>query len=221
MHHRLVSGMTGSGKSFYVWALAGIHPGPVIYWNPLAQKPETGAWIRADCRNSATQIIDAAAFRLRPVCYTPSATERQARRELEILCDELMSRTHNPPLLLIIDEADEHCRDGDLDSPIRRIAKRGRNQGLELVAVTQFPADIAKSVVRNCRYRVLFRVEDAGSYYKAHHMPVDDIDRLLTAGGEHAYVTYIDGDLKGPYRVAGNQVDVPARGGGGNGTKAE
>lgn len=197
--HVFVAGQTGSGKSYAAvrWALSWSTVAPVIVLDPADQGlPFT----RADRHDEWSDILAAAAAG--GVAYVPHDDPRYAAAELQLIAGRLMRRGEGePPALLVVDEAQEYAPEGRV-GPLHRIALRGRRRpgsaGVQLVAISPRPAQVAKAIVSQCRYHVIFSTSSfEDEYMRRHGLPADEIRAALAAAPDYSYALLDNGRLLG------------------------
>ena len=167
--HVLVSGTTGSGKSVLLRAMA--------VSLALANSPDTLRFLCIDPKNRTFRALASAPHLARPVVSDPA----EALEALSSLIRTMTFRDKHgespassptvPHIVVFIDElADLVVSNGDagaagasISDALTRLAQRGREAGIHLVAATQHPsAAILGSVMRaNFPLRLVGRVTSA------------------------------------------------------------
>lgn len=210
----MVVGATGTGKSWYAWeranrarsclffdtedaaAGAGRPPGPVIRagW-------EDGAVDLVRCLRGKAPMPAV-------VQYVPRDSEKVARAELAVLVNALIARP-GPEVLLAVDEAYYYAAEGLADGPLHLVARRGRKYGLALLAVTQRPADVSKTLVTQCSRHILFKTSCEGPWFSRYGLPAEGIRARLDAAPAYSYLVWDGIVLTGPFGGEGKREGVP------------
>jgi hypothetical protein len=199
--HELIIGMTRSGKSYHAQAAAQAWPGPVLFYNPQGQKMDVGEWTRATPNDSLSALVSLLSNRPRArVQFTPHWNTEVARPQLARIVDECMQRIWTPPLLIVVDEADQVAPQGKNGTPAHQIAQRGGKQQVWGRFVTQHPSVVSKMVMRQCTRKTIFLTEDSAAYFKQYGWPGDEIERILSTAPKHSYVEWQNRQLTGPFR---------------------
>jgi len=165
--HLLVAGTTGSGKTELLRS--------IIVSLAMSHRPSEISLVLIDPKRRALKPFDVLPHLLRPVVYEASA----AKELLEQLVALMIERDHGgkhlvsgdrsgePRVVVVIDElVDLLLVDPEIETPLMRLAQRGREAGIHLVAATQKPtaAVIGTLTKANFPVRLVGRVtspEDA------------------------------------------------------------
>lgn len=195
--HETVLGMTRSGKSVYAQASALRWPGPVLFFNPQGQKMDLGSWTLVTPRDSLSDLLQLMTTKRARVNFVPTWHPDQARRELGAIVARAMQRIWTPPLLVVVDEADQVAPQGKIGTPAHQIAQRGGKQQVWGMFVTQHPAVLSKVIIRQTMRKTVFMLED--NNLDQYFMPAAEIDKILTAAPKYSYVVWEGKQLTGPF----------------------
>lgn len=199
--HKFTVGMTRSGKSYHAQVCAKAWPGPVLFYNPQAQKMDLGEWTKVTPNDSLSALVSLLSHRKQArVNFIPHWKRKIAVPQLGVVVDTLMQRIWTPPLLVIVDESDQVSPEGSDGTPGHEIAQRGAKQGVWGNFVTQHPSVVSKVIMRQCLVKEIFVTEDSASYFKHYHWPGDEIERILSVAPKHSYLVWSNRQLTGPFR---------------------
>jgi hypothetical protein len=194
--HSLVTGTTGSGKSYFALNQARSEGwGQILFWNP--QEDELAdSWPQADWRDRLDLL-----FRSGHVSYVPQRNPKHAAKEARALVDYAMQRVWTKPVLFIWDECDLLAPQGRQGTPLHEVAQRGRKRRVFGRNVTQFPALVDKTIVRQCRLQYYFPTPFGDAYYRRQGLdPVAITGPLERSGMKFPYMRWTNGKLEGPFQ---------------------
>lgn len=199
--HLFIAGMTRSGKTYFALQIMAAWPGPVLFFNPQGEK--VGAMIHADGKVS-TSVIVKALRQGKKISYVPDIeNQKVAMAELALLVGSVVgSMWPGRGLLFVVDECQDFAPQGKTDSPVYMIARRGLRWGITGCFIAQSPADVAKVVCRQAENHYIFHVDDYDrAYYSRYHIPGEDIEQRIAAGGPYSFCLWSQGVVEGPLKV--------------------
>lgn len=193
--HVLVVGKTGSGKTYWMAKVCSYLPA-YIFVNPQEE----------DIVDSITQVVTEDSHEVirlleegyRKIQFLPAEDDSVAidqlediRRDLWEVAGEMHIKEGQWWMNMIIDECQIYAPLGSRND-IQSFARRGRRYGIKLWALSQQPQDLAKGIVNNVDYQVLFRLGQYSSiYFKNYKIPIEP--HLEWIANDYHYVLY-DGD---------------------------
>jgi len=192
--HRAYFGQSGTGKSTLAAYHAAEAGANVLFFNTQDEEGILPGFARAG-RGDLVELLSAGR-----VDYVPAAEDDHARMELDVIVRE-MFRRRDRVNILIVDEAQEFAPEGGAPGPLERVARRGRRHQVELWVVSQHPADLSKSVLRQMSAVYLFELPYSDRYLKMQHIPSGDLHELLRRGGDYSYAVWDGLELDGPHRL--------------------
>lgn len=198
--HELCIGMTRSGKSHHAQVVAQRHPGPVLFFNPQAQELEIGEWTRVTPNDSLKALISLLRRGRARVSFEPHWNSEIARKQLRGIVDKIMRLKWDPPLLVVVDEGDQVAPEGKNGTPAHQIVQRGAKQGIWGEIVTQHPAVLSKTIMRQCFRKVIFITEDSAAYFKRYGWPGERIEQILSEAPQYSFLVWEARQLTGPHR---------------------
>jgi len=82
-------------------------------------------------------------------------------------------------------------------------AIRGLKHGLHLVAVSQRPAKISKTIISQSKTIIFFDISTfEKKYFKEYELPYDEINSMFVEAPKYSFVVFTKGKgLFGPYRL--------------------
>lgn len=198
--HTFVAGRTGSGKSYWAAHRCLEWDGPCLVIDRRGGMYRDLGWPTADRKHRPEDLIAAAAG---GICYVPHWDPTVARAETDELVAEIFARgPHSPAWLLCVDEAWRVAREGDRPGQVHRAAVEGRAAGIQLLAVSQRPADVSKDLVTQCGRIVIFQTSLEGPWMQRYGIDHAAVEALLNAAPPYSYVTWDGRSIQGPFREA-------------------
>ena len=196
--HIFISGITQSGKTYFSIHLAKKWEGPVLYFN--SNDVNITGLTKANKR-SQIEVMQMALNKDRKINYIPDPEPEKAKKEIKTIVNSLLagqdfSKGKKNDLLVVCDEVHE------FDSEVSFIAKRGLGRGIKGCFISQTPADVSKSIVKQCSYHVIFRFNVYDSkYLQSYSIPADELDKKHEQGGKYSFCVFDNQDLYGPYKI--------------------
>lgn len=124
------------------------------------------------------------------VRYVPDAWDKDTRKEeIKVLAKKLIFEW-NIPVYVFADEIQEY---GDSSSsPFDVFAVRGLKRGVHLVAITQRPAKLSKTIATQTDTFIFFEVgEFERGYFQAYNLPFEPlIQRFQNLSGDYWFLVY-------------------------------
>jgi len=194
--HTVICGMTRSGKTHLAKRLVREWKGPAFCWDAQMEDfPGIGV-----AGHSTVEDILAALHAGEHLNYYPPAQTERANLVLEVIVSRVIGRTRwRPPLLLVIDEAQDYAPNGKPNC-LEFVARRGLRFGVHGLFISQRPADMHKTLLTQSYTFVLFQTQWEGAYFSSKHFPLEQIDATLSAAGPYSYVVRHGGRLQGPFK---------------------
>lgn len=159
--HIFISGQTGSGKTYFSEYLMNIYKGSVLFFNSqrhLSKSSQTKTNFISITGQTDTKIIKKAIDKNFKINYLPSENRETAKKELDYIIDFLFHLKLSKRLLIVIDEIADYAPQslGLKENSPSFLARRGRSYNLKMVGITQTPADVSKSITKQCGYHIIF-----------------------------------------------------------------
>ena len=190
--HILVVGDTGSGKTYFVAHLCKFLPS-FIFVNPQEENiVDTVTQVVTEDPGDVIQLLEEGYRRLQ---FVPSEDDNEAIEQLKTIRLDLWSVAREMNIKdgqfwmhMIIDEAQIYGYLGSRND-VQNFARRGRRYGVKSIFMSQAPQDLAKPIVNNCQYTVLFELGTfATPYYQRFHIPIEEENEWLAR--EHHFVVW-------------------------------
>ena len=200
--HTFIAGRTGSGKSHHAAGLALAWAGPCLIIDRANGLSDLLGWPAATRRDSHRDIMRAllGGPGLGHLCYIPHWDTAIARAETDLLIRVLFARgPHDPALLLIVDEAWRVAREGERPGQVHRVAVEGLAAGIQLVAISQRPANVSKDLVTQCDRMVLFPTSFEQNWLGRYGIDHAEVSGLLDRAPQYSYVTWDQKTIQGPH----------------------
>jgi DNA helicase HerA-like ATPase len=141
-------GASGSGKSTAVKRILAAEPWPglQIIVDPDAEYAGQGAQIASLARLVELAKLPGA----RSVVFVPSVDRAVGIKQFSFVCSLVWSvALQGRPVRLVVDELSEFTTASEAPAAWRRVVKRGRKQGISVIAAAQRPAEIDKTIWSN------------------------------------------------------------------------
>ena len=176
--HILIVGSTGKGKTYFAAHLCKFLPS-FIFVNP--QMEEIVDKITQVVTEDENEVIKLLEEGYRRIQFIPSEDDLEGVEQLKTIRLDLweVARDMNIKdgmwwMHIFIDECQSYAWLGSRND-LQNFARRGRRYGIKSIFLSQAPQDLAKAVVNNCQYTVLFELGNfAIPYYQRFHIPVEE-----------------------------------------------
>ena len=190
-------GLTRSGKTVATReSLLGFNGGALFFNTQHEQMPKE--FIRVDGSYSLRQLKQAIdkGYKLN---FVPDNKLILQRYQLAKIIDSLYdSKVRN--MVLVVDEVhlfnDKSCKES-----LIQVATTGLRFGIQGAWISQRPAKIENTLMTQSNKFIIFQMNMEFAYLKGHHIPGEEIARLIDQGGKFSYVEFDWRKLDGPFRV--------------------
>jgi len=194
--HVLIVGKTGTGKTYWMANVADNFLDCFIFVN--TQLERVVEKITNFSTDKPEEVVEALEEGHRKIEFIPSENDIEAISQLEIIrrdlwdvAQEMKIREGQWWINFIIDEAQAFAWLGSR-TDLQNLARRGRRFGVKSWFLSQQPQDLAKAIVNNVDWQVLFKLGQYSSiYFKNYRIPVDE--HLGWLDRDYHYLIY-DGD---------------------------
>jgi len=208
IQHEAVLGRTRSGKTYYAAWRADqfrrtVGGAQVIFFDTKGTGGQgagsvPGQWVMFD-RRYALRDMEGDPL----VWYVPSADQKVAQTELEVLTQYAM-QMRDQPTVVVVDEAQVWAGSGQRSGPVQKVARQGAGEPQVMgIFTAQRPADLAKGVLTQCERVVVFRIDDIweSSYWE--RVVSQDVLKQVQRGTQkrHHYVVLEGGEVSDPRKV--------------------
>jgi hypothetical protein len=194
---RAFIGATGSGKGAGIREhLAALDLSRFACFDPMHEYGDLGTVV-ASAREALT-LMQRGRFRV--VWQPPDDTDYQGARfraEFEAFC---MGCFRVGDMVMLVEELELVTSPSRSPAPWRTCTKRGRHQGLRILAASQRPADCDKAFLSSCSYIRCFSLReqnDIDRMARALKVPYEQIDKLRTIvlDANRTQITYYEKDF--------------------------
>jgi hypothetical protein len=205
--HKVIIGMTGTGKTYTAFnTLKPVRQG-VFFFNTM-HVPTLRGYTRAKGNADLDDIMDLIEGGGK-VNFLPSTDLKNAGKQLIAIINGLYARRWEA-FIFVIDEVHLY-RQESLQAILRAITT-GRNQGVEMVSVSQRLALVDNTIMSQSPEKVIFFLENETKYCENYGIPYSEIEQRIKGadpGGinpktgkyepSHAYCTYFMGRVEGAF----------------------
>lgn len=190
--HVLVVGMTGSGKTYWMAKVCERLP-CFIFVNPQEERiVDTVTDIVTD---EADKVIELLEEGYRRIQFLPDDDVVVGIDQLETIRRDLVDAGRDMHLKedtfwvdFIIDEIQDYAWLGSRND-LENVFRRGRRYGIRGWALSQQPQNLAKVIVNNVSWQVLFRLGQYSSiYFKNYRIPIEQYQNHIDK--DYHYVIY-------------------------------
>lgn len=197
--HIFICGQTGSGKTYLSNYLANQYD-DLLFFNSQHYKLK-GDYLNLNGQSDEKVLISALEKKYR-INYLPAENIEIARKELNYLVELLKNSERKRRKLVIIDEVADYAPQSMLkESAVYFLARRGRGHNLKCVFISQTPADVAKSITKQCEHHIIFKFNFYDeAYFTRFKIPSKEINDLLNKNKAYSFI-YLSGnkfDLHSP-----------------------
>jgi hypothetical protein len=204
--HKVVIGMTGTGKTFTTTnTLKGVKQG-VFFFN-TAHVPMPRPFVKATGRADMETIMEAIEGGGK-INFLPDTDIKKAGRQLIAIINALYDRKW-ADFVFAIDEV--HLYKAEARDAVIRAITTARNYGVEMVCMTQRLALLDNTIMTQSPFKVIFFLENETKYCESYGIPYTDVEGRIKAkdpGGlkngkwepPHAYCTYFMGRVEGAFK---------------------
>jgi hypothetical protein len=194
---RAFVGATGTGKGIGINEhLNALKPSRLLVFDPLKEYAERGVVVQ-----TVRQVIAAmkrASFKV--IWQPPDQTDFESKEfkvDFGLFCTAAFEAGN---LCLLVEELELVTRPAWAPAPWRMCTKRGRHQGLSIMAATQRPADADKAFWSSCTYIRVHALRETGDkdrMAKVLDIPYESINGLKTIAVSDAKtsITYVEKDF--------------------------
>lgn len=175
--HVFIAGTTGGGKTVTANEAHALSKGLSIFFNSEEEDNVTGFTIhkpghvlRAIRQHGWNVTLD----------YRPLSEDKEGLNvELERLVDllfEIADKTgRKHPIQLLVDECQDYAEQGKSEGALHRAVRKGRKRKIKVMALSQDPARVSKTVVRQCKYNIWCGEFNPyyEAYFDAYNLPVN------------------------------------------------
>ena len=176
--HVLVSGNTGSGKTVLARTMAL----SLAMYNP----PRALQLVLIDPKRRGFGVLSSLPHLLTPLIHRPEGAAKVLNRLVEEMERRDLGGRSSPRIIVFIDELADLMMAGgrSIERPLTRLAQRGREAGIHLVACTQRPAAtvIGGLIKSNFPVRIVGSVASAEDAKVAAGLPRTGAERLMGKG---------------------------------------
>lgn len=197
--HVLIVGKTGAGKTYWMAEVADNFLDCFIFVN--TQLERCVEKITNFSTNNAQEVVEALEEGHRKIEFIPSENDIEAISQLEIIrrdlwyvAEEMKIKEGQWWINMIVDEAQAFAWLGSR-TDLQNFARRGRRFGIKSWFLSQQPQDLAKAIVNNVDWQVLFKLGQYSSiYFKNYKIPIEE--HLGWLDRDYHYVIYDGSDIK-------------------------
>ena len=194
--HVLIVGKSGSGKTYWMANVCNYLPS-FVFVNPQEEAiVDTITQVVTEDAGDVVQLLEDGYRRIQ---FLPDENDLEAIIQLELIRKDLWNIAGEMNIKdgqwwihFICDEAQIYAPLGSR-TDLQSFARRGRRYGIKLWALSQQPQDLAKGIVNNVDYQVLFQLGQYSSvYFKNYKIPIEP--ELEWIRQNYHYVIY-DGEV--------------------------
>ena len=191
--HVLIVGKTGMGKTYWMSEVCKQSLDCFIFVN--TQLERCVEKVTNFSTEDAGEVVEALEEGYRKIEFIPSENDMEAISQLELIrrdlwevAQEMNVREGQWWINMIIDEAQIYAWLGSR-TDLQNFARRGRRFGVKTWFLSQQPQDLAKPIVNNIDWQVLFKLGHYSSiYFKNYHIPVEEHQGWLNK--QYHYLIY-------------------------------
>jgi len=184
--HIFIAGQTRSGKTFFAIKLMKEYQGGVIFINSQDEKVG-GDFIRASMNTPIQDIIEMLSTD-KKINYIVSDDIETANKEVDYLIYELTGR-FKKKIIFCIDEIADYAPLHESKSKTLSLARRGLGKNMQAIFICQTPADVSKTITKQCDIHVFFVFnfyDDA--YFNRFKIDSELIKRTLQNCPKHSFI---------------------------------
>ena len=189
-HHMAVFGETQSGKTTLINRFSQNFQDHAVLFIDLEDMNEIESEERFDMDDDLEDLHQALKDR-KNVRYVPDAWDKETRqKEIKTLAKKLIFEW-NLPVYVIADEIQEY---GDSNSsPFDVFAVRGLKRGVHLIAITQRPAKLSKTIATQTDTFIFFEVgEFERTYFERYNLPFEPLMKnFRNLDGDYWFQIYV------------------------------
>jgi hypothetical protein len=166
--HWMVLGQNGAGKTFWVQNFLLPRVRRQIVVDTEEYDFPDDVWHPVKVGRAVELAHSSKAFRVR----VPMGLGDAGRETMDLLATGLLDRGHDT--LVYIDEFADFNRQSHITDPTLALIRKARKRGISLVAGSQRPQDISKSIYTQSHHHVFFFMDEADAFYwhdKAPYLP--------------------------------------------------
>lgn len=180
--HVFIAGATRGGKTVTANEMHALWSGLSIFFNSEEEPNVAGFRVRSprELLEGIKRVGWDGTFD-----YVPNARTREGLQdELDALQTLLFRmadmKSRNFPIQLVVDECQDYAPQGGAENGFHVLVRKGLKRGIKVVALSQDPATVSKTVIRQCYYKVWVGGYDPyyTPYFDRYKLPVDEIQGL-------------------------------------------
>lgn len=191
--HASIVGRTGTGKSYLAKKLHKKCSNPSFYIHSGDELNVYGS--RA---NSRTNLLNCD----QKVNFETSIDFETSNKEIEGIYRFL--KKYVPKKItkyIFIEESHLYAPEKKGKTALDTIVRRGRKFNVKAFIISQSPADIKKSILKQCTEHIIFDLgEYETKYFQKYRLPYEEIKQRLN-NCEHCFVLYRNNDLYGAFKI--------------------
>lgn len=205
--HVGVVGATGSGKTtlaIHLYENVPTGKGIFIHQDPNDTMP---ADVRIDYEQGETW--DVTALKQGDLIEVIAPADEESAQVVvgQIQADlfQLGRQIHHdrPRFYVFVDEVHEYAGlNAESDNPVVRMAKRGRRHNIRLFMISQSPADVSKTAMKQANYHVVFAMGTfSKTYFDTYRIPFEPVREQIEGPETHRFMVWDDFELHGPFKL--------------------
>ena len=194
--HIIIAGKTQSGKTSLAIKIMKEYQGGVIFIN--SQHIKTGGdFVSASMYTPIQDIIDMLNKDKKIDYHIKIDDIVTANKEVDYLINKIMSYKFSNRIIFCIDEAPDYALLNDTKSKTLVLARKGLGRNVKGIFICQTPADISKTVTKQCDIHVFFRFNFYDDkYFDRFSIDNELIKETLETNPKYSFIVMNDVGLK-------------------------